>query len=70
METIIVKPRSATESKAIRDFLKKKKIKAVVYKETTKKQILKNIENGAKATQLYLKGKLKLKEAKNLFDEI
>lgn len=70
METIIIRPRTATESKAVIDFLKKTKIKAEVYKATSKKKILDNIEQGAKEIQLFLKGKLKLKEAKNLFDEL
>ena len=70
METIIVKPRTATESKTVLDFLKKTKIKAEVYKGASKKKILDSIEQGAKEVQLYLKGKLKLKEAKHLLDEI
>jgi hypothetical protein len=70
METIIAKPKSKSESKAILDFLKKMKVKANVYKEPSKKKVLKTIEQGAKQTQLYLNGKLKLKDAKKLLNEL
>ena len=70
METIIVEPKSKSESEAILYFLKKIKVKANIYKEPTKKQVLKSIENGVKETSLYLKGKLKLKDSKNLLDEL
>lgn len=70
METIIVKPKTVSQSKAVLDFLKKTRIKAEVYKEPSKKEILNSIEQGAREVQLYLKGKLKLKEAKHLLDEI
>lgn len=69
METIIIKPKRQSESKVVLDFLKKSGIKAEVYKEPSKKDILNSIEHGAKEVQLYLKGKLKLKEAKQLLDE-
>ena len=70
METIIVKPKTVSESKAVLDFLKKTRIKTEVYKEPSKKDILDSIEQGAREVQSYLKGKLKLREAKHLLDEI
>lgn len=70
METIIVEPKSKSESKAILDFLKKINVKANIYKEPTKKEVLKSIEQGAKETSLYLKGKLHLEDAKKLLNEL
>ena len=52
------------------DFLKKEKIRAEVYKAPTKKEILDGIEAGAKEAKQYLAGKIKLKEAKQLLDEL
>ncbi len=70
METIVAEPRSKSESKVILDFLKKINVKANVYKDPSKKQILKNIEKGAKETRLYIDGKISLKEAKDLLNEL
>jgi hypothetical protein len=70
MQTIVIKPRSSEKSKRVLDFLKKERIKAEVYKEPTKKEILDGIEAGAKEAQLYLSGKTKLKDAKQLLDEL
>jgi hypothetical protein len=70
METIIVEPKSKSGSEAVLSYLKKINVKANIYKEPTKKQVLKSIEKGAKETNLYLNGKLKLKNAKNLLDEL
>ncbi|MEP6584982.1 MAG: hypothetical protein ABJA90_11985 [Ginsengibacter sp.] len=70
METIIAEPNRKSESKAILDFLKKINVKANVYKEPSKKDILKSIERGAKETSLYLQEKVHLKEAKKLLNEL
>lgn len=70
METIVIKPRSAEKTKMVLDFLKKARIKAEIYKEPTKKEILDGIEAGAKEAQQYLAGKVKLKDAKQLLDEL
>jgi len=69
METIIIKSRDSKKTKAVLDFLKKNRMKAEVYPEPTKEQILKGIERSMKEVQLHLKGKIKLKDAKHLFDE-
>ena len=58
------------KSKIVLDFLKKEKIKAEVYKEPSKAQVLKSIETGAKQASLYLKGKAQLKSAKQLLGEL
>ncbi len=70
METIIVKPKTIRESKAVLDFLRKTKIKAEVYKESSKKEILDSIERGAKEASEFLKGKRKLRDIQDLLDEI
>ncbi|MEO6638332.1 MAG: hypothetical protein ABIN25_08650 [Ginsengibacter sp.] len=70
METIIAEPRSKSESKAILDFLKKMNVRANVYNEPSKTHILKSIEQGAKETSLYINGKVNLKEAKELLNEL
>ncbi len=70
METIIAEPRSKSESKAILDFLRKMNVKANVYKEPLKKDVLKIIEQGAKETRLYIEGKMHLKEARELLNEL
>lgn len=70
METIIIRSNNTAKSKIVLDFLKKEKIKAEVYKEPTKEQILKGIERGAKEVSLYLKGKIQLKDAKQLLSEL
>lgn len=70
METIIAEPRSKSESKAILDFLKKINVKANIYKEPSKKEILKSIEQGAKEASLYINRKIVLREAKELLNEL
>ncbi|HMO62895.1 MAG TPA: hypothetical protein PKC39_11225 [Ferruginibacter sp.] len=70
METIIIKPRSLEKTRRVLDFLKKERIKAEVYKEPAKKDILNGIEAGAKQAGLYLSGKLTLKDAKQLLNEL
>lgn len=70
METIIIRPDNSTKSKIVLDFLKKEKIKAEVYKEPAKEQILKSVERGAKEAALYLKGKIQLKNAKSHLSEL
>ncbi len=69
METIIIKSKDSKKTKVLLDFLKKNQIKAEVYQEPDKEEILKGIEKSMREVQLHLKGKIKLKEAKHLFDE-
>jgi hypothetical protein len=70
METIIVKPKNAEEVKEVLEFLKKRKIKKEVYRERTKEQILKGIEQGAKEASEYLQGKRQLRSAKEFLNEL
>ena len=70
METIIVKPGSNREYRQVISFLKKMKVKTEIYKEPSKQEVLKSIEKGARSVSSYLKGKMKLKEAKDLLSEL
>ncbi|HZH95873.1 MAG TPA: hypothetical protein VEY06_08315 [Flavisolibacter sp.] len=70
METIIVKPKNSEETKKILDILKKMKVKTEVYKEQTKDEILDSIERGAKDVARHLKGEIKLKDARQLLNEL
>jgi hypothetical protein len=70
METIIVKPNNTRQYKEVVDFLKKMRVKTEIYKEQSKKEILNSIEKGAKEVALHLKGKKKLKAAKDLLREL
>ncbi len=70
METIIVKPKNAEEAKEVLSFLKQKKIKKEIYKERTKEEILGSIERGAKQAADFLKGKIKLRDAQQVLDEL
>jgi hypothetical protein len=70
MDTIIVKPKSDYEYKEVVTLLRKLKIKTEIYKEHSKSEILKSIEKGAKEASLYLQGKIKLQDSKDLLNEL
>ena len=78
METIIIQPKNKKELAFVSEFLERTKIKATVKKirkrpvtaEKTKAEILNSIERGYKQAQLHAAGKLKLKTAKELLDEL
>lgn len=70
METIVIKSTSRKKTKVLLDFLKRNQIKAEVYQEPSKEEILSGIEKGMREVQQHLKGKVLLKEAKHLFDEV
>ena len=70
METIIIKPKSDEELKEVLAVLKKMNVKTEVYKERTKEEILDSIERGAKEAADYMEGKIELKDAKTLLDEL
>lgn len=65
-----MRPKSSSEFKAVITLLKKMKVKTEVYEEPSREEILKNIEKGAKSASRYLSGKIKLREAKDLLDEL
>ncbi len=77
METIIIQPKNKKEFAFVSEFLERTKIKAVVKKdksakanEKTKEEILDSIEQGYKQAQFHAAGKIKLKTAKELLDEL
>jgi hypothetical protein len=78
METIIIQPKNKKELAFVSEFLERTKIKATVKKRKnktvaagkTKEEILDGIERGYKQAQLHAAGKLKLKTAKELLDEL
>ena len=70
METIIVKPSTSSQYREVIDFLKKMKVRTMIYKEPSKQEVLKSIEKGAKDAALFIKGRKKLKEAKELLREL
>jgi arsenate reductase-like glutaredoxin family protein len=70
METIIIKSKDSRKTKAVLDFLKKNRMKADIYAEPSKEEILNNIEKGAKEVAAFLKGRKKLKNAKDLLREL
>jgi len=70
MDTIIIKPKDSGEYKEVLGLMRKLKIKTEVYKTPTKDEVLKDIENGARSASLFLKGKIKLQDAKSLLSEL
>ncbi len=77
METIIIQPKNKKEFAFVSEFLDRTKIKATIKKKKaaasagrTKEEILDSIERGYQDAQLHAAGKLKLKTAKELFDEL
>lgn len=70
METIIVKPKSELEAKEVLAVLEKMKVEVEVYHDRTKEEILASIEQGAKEAADYLAGKIKLRNIKDLLDEL
>ena len=70
MDTIIVKPKNADEAKEVLLFLKQKKIKKEIYKDRTKEEILDSLERGAKEVKDHLAGKIKLRNIKDLLNEL
>jgi hypothetical protein len=70
METIVIKSKDARKTKALLDFLKKNRMKVEVYPEPAKEDILDSIERGAKEAAAFIKGKKKLREAKELLNEL
>jgi hypothetical protein len=70
METIIATPKNKAEVKAVLDFLKSIKVKAHVYHEPTKEEVLESIGKGAAEAKLYMEGKIKLQNAFDLYNEL
>lgn len=70
METIIVKPKTPEESEQVLRLLAQVNIEAEVYRDRTDEEILDSIERGAKEARDYLDGKIQLKDAQSLLDEL
>jgi hypothetical protein len=77
METIIIQPKNKKEFAFVSEFLERTKIKSSIKKTKpttaaakTKEEILDSIERGYKQAQLHAAGKIKLKTAKELLDEL
>ena len=77
METIIIQTKNEKEFAFVSEFLKRTKIKATVKKdkvlkpkEKSKADILDSIEKGYREAQLHAAGKIKLKTAQELYDEL
>jgi hypothetical protein len=77
METIIIQPKNKKEFAFVSEFLERTKIKATIKKTKqttsspkTKGEILDSIERGYKEAQLHAAGKIKLKTAKELLNEL
>ena len=70
MDTIIVKPKNTVEYKEVLVLLRKLKINIEIYKSSTKNQVFKSIENGAKSAASFLNGKTNLQDAKSLLSEL
>ncbi len=70
METIVIKSKDTRKTKALLDFLKKNRMSADVFPERDKEEILKSIEKGAKEAAAFIKGKKKLRDAKDLLSEL
>ncbi len=70
METIIVKPQTEGELKEVLRLLRSMKIKAELFKDRTKDEVLSSIEKGAKSAASYVKGQRELKSAKEFLNEL
>ncbi len=78
METIIVKPKNADEAKEVLEALRKMNVEAElhtgslenIFEEPGDEEILASIERGMQEVEDYKAGKIKLKDAKSLLDEL
>lgn len=70
METIIVKPKTQEESEQVLRVLKQMQVETEIYRDRTKKEILDSIERGAEEVAAHLAGKTKLRNIKDLLDEL
>ena len=74
MQQIILQPQTPDELRLIRQFAKVMKIKAVTMSESPKarrkKEILDSIERGLAEVKLHQEGKITLKTAQQVLDEL
>lgn len=76
MDTIIVKPRNKEELELVSTFLKRKNIRSAVQKKEllkkkkAKAEFLDSLEGRLKEVQQHMEGKIKLKDARALLNEL
>jgi len=73
METIVVRPRNKDEFELVSKLLKKMKIRTSVSKQQDKKtkaRFLNSLPKRLNEVRLHEEGKLKLKDAKDLLNEL
>ncbi|MBD2702486.1 hypothetical protein IC229_17695 [Spirosoma sp. BT702] len=74
MQQIILQPQTPDELRLIKQFAKVMKIKTIAVKETSAKQkeeeLLDRIERSARQVKAHLDGKIKLKSARQLLEEL
>lgn len=74
MQQIILQPQTADELRLVKQFAKVMKIKTSVLKETPyqqeKREILDGIERGLAEIKLHQEGKITLKTAQQVLDEL
>lgn len=70
MDTIIVKPKSEAELQQVLDVLQKMNVPAELYRAPSKDEVLASVEKGAEEAAAYIKGRLTVKEAKDLLNEL
>lgn len=70
MNTIIVKPKSEAELQEVLGVLQKMNVPVELYRELSEEEVLASIEKGAAEAATHIKGRLILKEAKDLLNEL
>ncbi|GAA4747918.1 hypothetical protein [Flavisolibacter ginsenosidimutans] len=70
MDTIIVKPKNAEQAREVLQVLKQMKVKIEIYPDRTKDEILDSIQRGAKQAADFIKGKIQLRDAQEVLDEL
>lgn len=74
MQPIILHPQTPDEMRLVKQFAKVMKIKAAQVKETPdqkrEREFLDKLERGARQVKDHLDGKIKLKSARELLDEL
>jgi hypothetical protein len=78
METIIVKPKDAAQAQEVPEALRKMNVEVKlragfvesIFDEPSDEEILASIERGMQEVEDYKAGKIQLKDAKSLLDEL
>jgi len=70
MNTIIVKPKIEAELQEVLVVLQKVNVPAELYRAPSKEEVLASVEKGAAEAAVHIQGRLILKEAKVLLNEL